>query len=147
MNVYFEVFCVKRIQNWGAKLICRAWKYNHATPLLQKSYWLPVERSNYLQMCRPHSPYYLSFCICMFCSPRPNLRSASDSIRLAVHSNIKVIKLLHSAECRSFSFTALRTWNALLANIRACKTFANLKKISKQTCTKLCMVTKQFVYN
>ena len=55
----------------------------------------------------------------------PPMLNASDSTRLAVHSNIK---LLHSAERRTFSLTAPRTWNALPANIRECNTVAKFKK-------------------
>ena len=61
---------LQRIQNWGAKLICRARKYDHATPLLHKLHWLSIERRIYYKVLltvfkciNQMSPCYLLSCL------------------------------------------------------------------------------------
>ena len=122
---------LQRIQNWGAKLICRARKYDHATPLLHKLHWLSIERRIYYKVLltvfkciNQLTPCYLSSCLSLYCAPRAGLRSASDLTLLTV---INTTKMLQSAERRTFSYIAPHVWNKLPVAIRECNTVAQFK--------------------
>ena len=113
---------LQRIQNWAAKLICMARKFDHATPSLQELHWLPVrERVTFkilvtvFKCLSGVAPGYLSSCLSLYKARRVNLRSASDTTRLTQHSTIRTLK---SASNRTFTYIAPAIWNHLPAHTR-----------------------------
>ncbi|XP_071787351.1 uncharacterized protein [Asterias amurensis] len=94
---------LQRIQNWAAKLICKAMKYDHATPCLQQLHWLPVkERVTFkvlvtvFKCLQGIAPGYLSSCLALYQPPRSSLRSASDNTRLTEHPTIRTLSSAHN---------------------------------------------------
>ena len=90
---------LQRIQNWAAKLICKATKCDHASPYLRELHWLPVEdRITFKIMVfvfkclNRMTPEYLSSSLSRHHPARAGFRSAT--------------KTLMSAEKRCFSYTA-----------------------------------------
>ena len=72
---------LQRIQNWAAKLVCRASKRDHATPYFKELHWLPVrERITfkilvYVYKClNGTAPSYLSSCLSPHRHGRSSLR-------------------------------------------------------------------------
>ena len=87
---------LQRIQNWAAKLICKATKRDHASPDLRELHWLPVEdRITFKIMVfvftclNRMTPENLSSSLSRHRPARAGLRSASDSTRLFVHKTTK----------------------------------------------------------
>ena len=126
---------LQRIQNWAAKLVCQALKYDHATPYLNKLHWLPVEERITFKVlvlvykCLSNTaPTYLCASLSRYCSLRSNLRSASDTTRLNVPSNIKSLK---STEEKSFFYAAPRMWNSLPVVIRSSSSLSVFRKSLK----------------
>jgi hypothetical protein len=126
---------LQRIQNWAAKLICKALKYDHASPCLQQLHWLPLEQRITFKVlvivykCLNESiPGYLSDCISIKSPIRAGLRSASDTTLLTEHNTIK---LLISAERRTFSYVAPRLWNGLPTSMRETKSVNTFKRLLK----------------
>ena len=112
----------QRIQNWAAKLICKATKRDHASPYLRELQWLPVEdRITFKIMVfvfkclNGMTPEYLSSSLSRHRPACAGLRSASDSTRLSVHNTTKTFM---SAEKHCFSYTAPQVWNNLPVNIK-----------------------------
>ena len=126
---------LQRIQNWAAKLICRATKYVHATPGLQELHWLPVsERVTFkilvtvFKCLSGTAPGYLSSCLSLHKPWRANLRSASDTTQLTQHSTIRT---LQSASNRTFTYVAPSLWNNLPIPMRTCDSLQVFKKSVK----------------
>ena len=122
---------LQRIQNWAAKLVCRASKCDHATPYFKELHWLPVrERITvkiwvYVYKClNGTAPSYLSSCLSPHRPVRSSLRSASDTTRLKEPSSVKLLK---SASSRTFSHFASQTWNALTISIRESDSLCKFK--------------------
>ena len=97
---------LQRIQNWAAKLICKATKRDHASPYLRELHWLPVEDRItfkimvfFFKCLNGMTPEYLSSSLSRHRPARAGLRSASDSTWLFVHNTPKT---LMSAEKRCF---------------------------------------------
>ena len=126
---------LQRIQNWSAKLIYRAKKFDHASPYLQELHWLPVRERvifkimMYVYKCLTGTaPGYLTACLSLYRPARTNLRSASDITRLTEH-NFR--RLLQSAVKRSFTHKAPKIWNTLPTNIRESDSLSSFKKCLK----------------
>ena len=126
---------LQRIQNWAAKLICLASKYDHASPCLQRLHWLRVNNRIlfkvllYVYTCMDHSaPSYLAEGITRYNPGRAGLRSAADSSRLVVPYSCKSLK---SADRGCFSYTAPRVWNTLPIEVRCASSVASFKKSLK----------------
>ena len=127
-----DICRLQRVQNWAAKMICQAHKYDHATPYLHDLHWLPVEKRVIFKILlfvfkclNQMAPAYLSSSLSRHCPSRAGLRSASDTTLLTV---LNTTKLLRSAERRTFSYVAPRLWNELPVNIRECNTLSGFKK-------------------
>ena len=111
---------VQKLQNNAARLILRAGKSEHITPLLHSLHWLPVEsRIKYKIAClafsaiTKHGPIYLSDLIRPY-TPARQLRSSTDTSTLYIpRVNAK------SFGERSFSFSAPTIWNALPRSLRS----------------------------
>ena len=120
---------LQRIQNWAVKLICRATKYDNATPCLRELHWLPVsERVTVFKCLSGTAPGYLSSCLSLHKPRRANLRSASDTTQLTQHSTIKT---LQSASNRTFTYVAPSLWNNLPTPMRTCDSLQVFKKSVK----------------
>ena len=130
-----DVQRLQRIQNWAAKLICRALKRDHATPYLNELHWLPVrERIIFKILVFVYkcligtAPGYLTSCLSPYQPGRASLRSASDITRLHEPNSIK---LLQSGANRTFSIAAPHAWNKLSINIRQSNSLGIFKKALK----------------
>ena len=107
---------LQRLQNWGAKLIFRAPKSDHATKYLDKL--LPVqERITYkilmyvFKCLNGMGPEYLSCQLAPYTNARPGLRSSIDTTLLPVPKFSH--KEYQSAADKSFFSAAPKLWNAL----------------------------------
>ncbi len=127
---------LQRLQNWAAKLIYRATKYDHASPFLQQLHWLPVkERITYkillfvFKSIHGTSPAYLSSLVTLHAPTRGGLRSAADTTRLTV-PQLKS-RNLQSAALRTFFLTAPSMWNSLPQSIRSASTILEFKTALK----------------
>ena len=109
---------LQRIQNNAARLVCRASKFDHVTPLLHSLHWLSVsKRISYKVSSITYSslfhngPSYLSDLLQIY-TPSRQLRSSADTRRL-IPPRCRTV----TGE-RSFSFQAAKTWNDLPIEIR-----------------------------
>jgi len=123
---------LQRMQNWAAKLVCQAPKYDHATPHLRRLHWLPVELRITFKVlvvvfkCLGHTaPAYLADGFSLYRPGRMGLRSASDTTLLTEHSARKTLK---SVDDKSFFHAAPRIWNTLPVMIRSSTTLRIFKK-------------------
>ena len=126
---------LQRIQNWAAKMICQVLKRDHATPCLRKLHWLPVDYRikfkillTVFKCINDMCPNYLSTSITPYRPSRSGLRSATDTTLLTVHNTIK---MLQSAERRTFHYSAPRMWNDLPKNIRQSPSIPSFKRALK----------------
>ena len=127
---------LQRLQNWGAKLIFRAAKRDHATGFLDQLHWLPVQNRImfkvmvYVYKClNSLAPAYLSNDLSLYFNARPGLRSAIDTTLLTVPA--LVTRALHSAEDKSFFLATPALWNALPSEVRSSPTLSSFKKALK----------------
>ena len=124
---------LQTLQNWAAKLIFLAKKRDHASPLLHQLHWLPVrDRIIYKTMLyvfkclNEIGPHYLSSSLELYHPTRQDLRSASDSTRLAVQKfNYRSYS---SAAEKAFSHTAPKIWNKLPSTVRSAQSLPIFKK-------------------
>ena len=110
---------LQQVQNSAAKLIFKARKFQHCTPLLKELHWLPVEqRIKYKSACLCYSvvngfaPKYLSELFHIYV-PSRSLRSSSDT---------KTFRIPHYKRKqhggRAFATVASQTWNNLPFSVR-----------------------------
>ena len=130
-----EIQRLQRIQNWAAKVICKASKWDHVTPYLQQLHWLPIEdRITFkilvvvFKCLNDLMPGYLTQTVSLHEPARPGLRSESDTTCLFVHNTRGLLK---SAESRSFTFSAPNIWNSLPKTIRESPSLSAFKKLLK----------------
>ena len=109
---------LQKVQNFAARLVLKAHKRDHVSPLLRTLHWLPIQaRIEYTLSTVCHSffsdtaPVYLSDL--RVYSPSRQLRSSSDWRTLRI-PHIKTKTFGH----RSFSHTAPSVWNYLPRDIR-----------------------------
>ena len=102
---------------------------------LHQLHWLPVrERVTFKLLITVFkclsgvAPGYLSSCLSLYKPRRANLRSASDTTRLAQHSTIKT---LQSASNRTFTYVAPSIWNSLPISTRNSDSLQLFKKSVK----------------
>jgi hypothetical protein len=120
---------LQKVQNSAARLVLKARKRDHATPLLKTLHWLPVQaRINY-KLCTlcfnffsGSSPAYFSQLLSVY-SPSRQLRSSSDSRTLAVPR----VRSKTFGE-RTFSFNAAKQWNSLPVQLRHSSSLASFKR-------------------
>ena len=119
---------LQSVQNHAARLVLKARKSDHITPLLRSLHWLPVKyRMQYktLSLCYSSltgsSPSYLSDLLHTYV-PARQLRSSSDPLILRIpNANTK------SYGERTFSFQAPHLWNSLPKNIRHSESITTFK--------------------
>ena len=110
---------LQKVQNSAARLVFKARKRDHVTPLLRDLHWLPIHaRIEYKLSTLCHSffsgtaPQYLLPLLHVY-TPSRQLRSSSDSRLLRIpHVKTKAFGQ------RSFSFAAPSVWNSLPQEIR-----------------------------
>jgi len=126
---------LQTLQNWAAKLVYCAKKYDNATPYLKKLHWLPMKDRImfkillYVYKClNSHAPEYLSSCLTRYSNKqkREGLRSSSDVTRLAVPKLPQ--NALISAADKSFSLSAPGLWNQLPTELRNACSLNSFKK-------------------
>jgi hypothetical protein len=131
-----DIARLQRLQNWSAKLIFCANKYDHATPFLKELHWLPVkERFTFKIMMYVFkcicgiAPNYLTSLLTLYHPGREGLRSSSDTTRLVEHWIRN--RTLKSAASKTFSLTAPSLWNNLPPAIRSASSLPVFKKALK----------------
>jgi hypothetical protein len=127
---------LQRLQNWAVKLIHRANKYDHATPLLKQLHWLPIQERIQFKIllfvfkCMNNiAPSYLASNLLIYTPSRAGLRSSSDITRLVEH-RIHTRNLISAAD-KSFYFIAPKLWNRLPQTLRSAKSVHIFKKESE----------------
>ena len=110
---------LQKIQNSAARLVSKASRRDHVTPLLFQLHWLPVaERITYKIACVCYNiisgsaPAYLSELVQVY-SPSRTLRSSSDTRLFKIH---KYNRKCHGARCLACYGPSV--WNSLPLRIR-----------------------------
>ena len=123
---------IQYVQNAAAKMIFRAPKSDHVSPLLQKLHWLPIScriEHKMSSLCYSSlsgtGPQYLSDLIQVYTSSRC-LRSSSDTRIL----RIPTVKTKSYGQ-RSFAYQGPTIWNKLPLEIRHQGTIDGLKRALK----------------
>ena len=123
---------LQRVQNASARLVFKAKKREHVTPLMKKLHWLPIEqRIKYklASLCFNFfigaSPSYIADLLTVY-TPSRTLRSSSDTRLLCIPRT----NLATYGE-RSFSFTAPTVWNSLPTSIRHSSSVKSFKRSLK----------------
>ena len=105
---------LQQVQNSAAKLIFKARKSQHCTPLFIELHWLPIEqRIKYKSAClcfqiiSETAPAYLTDLFEVY-TPSRSLRSATDTRMFRVPKYNK-----KTCGYRAFSRSAVQTWNSL----------------------------------
>ena len=126
---------LQKLQNWAAKLVFCAKKYDHVTPYLKQLHWLPIKDRIIFKILlyvykslNGHAPDYLSSCLTRYSSTqsRPGLRSSSDLTRLAI-PKLPSNSLVSAAD-KSFSLAAPDIWNKLPKRLRNSSSLDSFKK-------------------
>ena len=123
------------VQNSAARLVFRAKKRDHITPLLQALHWLPVSARVDYKLCTlcynsfiGKAPTYISGLLTPYSCGREGTRSASDKRQLKSFQND--VKTASFGE-RSFSYCAPKIWNTLPFEIRHKPSSASFKSALK----------------
>ena len=118
---------LQRIQNHAARVVCRAGKYDHTSPLLHSLHWLSVSnRISYkistltFSSLFENGPSYLSDLLQIY-TPSRQLRSCADD-RILRQSQFRT----KTGE-RSFSFQAPAVWNKLPYSLRHSDSISSFK--------------------
>ena len=116
-------------QNNAARLVLKKRKRDHASPLLRKLHWLPIDKRIQYKMAtlcfrclNGSAPTYLSDLLELYV-PSRQLRSSSDKTKLKVYTP----KFKTFGE-RSFVYLAPKVWNSLPRNLRESQNVSVFKK-------------------
>ena len=122
-----------RVQNCAARVVFRARKSEHITPILKELHWLPVDYRIQFKVLLltfkslyGSAPKYLCDLISWY-EPKRNLRSAS-LFQLA-ETYVRGSKA--SFRGRAFQHCAPALWNRLPLHVRSCKTIVSFKSSLK----------------
>lgn len=123
---------LQKVQNAAARLVFRARKTDHVTPLLYQLHWLPVPaRIQYKIMSLTYTalfdcgPVYLSDLLHIY-TPSRQLRSSSDTRTLCISS-----ARTKSFGQRCFSYQSPLLWNSLPQEIRYAESSQSFKSSLK----------------
>ena len=123
---------LQRVMNCAARLIFKASKRQHVSPLLSDLHWLSIEnRIKYkistvcFNIISGSAPPYLSELVQLY-TPSRNLRSSSDSRIFRVP-----IRHMKTQGQRAFSYYGPVVWNTLPFHIRHAQTLASFKSLLK----------------
>ena len=113
-----EIQKLQRVQNAAARLVTRAKKYDHISPILFQLHWLPIKyRINFkilslVFLClHDLAPSYLQELLVQY-HPRRNLRSQSRSLLVSPRINTQFYG------ARSFQSYAPELWNNIPEKIK-----------------------------
>ena len=122
---------LQRVQNVAARVVVKASRYDHITPILKSLHWLPIRyRTEYkllfLTFNALHhlAPSYLTDLLQLY-HPTRTLRSSSDSLLTARCA------CLRNYGDRAFCVAAPKLWNDLPLNIRECGSVHSFKRLLK----------------
>jgi hypothetical protein len=125
---------LQRMQNRAAKLIVKARKYDHATPLLRELHWLSIPNRIHFKLLTivyksfldsTNLPSYITELIVPYTPNRTGLRSALDTRRLIVpHTRTKTGD-------KGFFAAGPSLWNNLPHHIRHAPTLATFQSLLK----------------
>ena len=111
---------LQHVQNVAARIVTRAGRWEHTTPILQALHWLPIQaRIEYkvaymvYKALNNQAPDYIQEMLSPYL-PSRTLRSSKAGFL------IEPIFRTKQYGARSFSVAAPRIWNALPANLRLC---------------------------
>jgi hypothetical protein len=123
---------LQKVQNCSARLVVRARKREHITPILKSLHWLPVQaRIEYKLSVLCHNyfsgsaPNYFNDLLSVY-TPSRQLRSSADTRTFSIPK----VRTKSYGE-RSFSFCGPKQWNSLplyLRNIRSTQSFKKTLK-------------------
>jgi len=126
-----DVDRLQAVQNAAVRLIAGARRYDHVTPLLRDSHWLPVAQRIQFKLAimvfkclNNTTPEYLRNLLMPAASASSSemrLRSGDSLVLFVPRTNSKTGD-------RSFVVAGPRTWNSLPHHIRACTSLAIFKK-------------------
>ena len=122
------IHLMQKVQNAAARLIHRASRHQHCTPLLQQLHWLPIsERIKYKTACMCYNsitgsaPSYLSELLQLY-SPSRSLRSSSHTRILKLR---RFNRTFHGF--RSVSYFDSHIWNNRLQDVRNSNSLPSFK--------------------
>ena len=122
---------LQRVQNVAARVVVKASRYDHITPILKSLHWLPIRyRTEYklllltFKALHHLAPSYLTDLLQLY-HPTRTLRSSSDSLLTA-----RCARLRNYGD-RAFCVAAPKLWNDLPLNIRECGSVHSFKPTSK----------------
>ena len=123
---------IQKVQNSAARLVFKAKKRDHVTPLLKDLHWLPIQQRikyklstlcfNYFSAT---APAYISDLLTPY-APSRLLRSSSDYRVLCIPQTDK-----KTYGHRTFAYTAATQWNSLPSHLRHSDTVHTFKKALK----------------
>ena len=118
------------VQNNAARMVCRANKRQHVTPMLQRLHWLPVkQRIDYkvlvlvFKALHGLAPSYIADLLHAY-QPARRLRSSAMNMLVQPRSNNRY-------GLRAFSVMAPRLWNSLPRNMHSISSLAEFKTALK----------------
>jgi len=130
---------LQKVQNSAARLVLRAGKFDHVTPLLKRLHWLPIRSRIHFKVLvlayrclHGTAPSYLCNLVKWHCSAREGLRSANLFLLEAKRSR------LAGYGDRAFSCAAPRLWNLLPLDIRSAATLLSFRSKLKTHFFDLC---------
>ena len=119
---------LQRVQNAAARLVSRARKFDHITPVLEKLHWLPVKQHIVFKMIvllykvlQQTGPIYLQELIKIRQPLKTNLRSSNKCL-------LEVPRVKLSRSERSFAVAAPKLWNTLPQEIKNSTSVTIFKK-------------------
>ena len=124
-------YCNLRVQNAAARVIAKAGRRDHISPILFKLHWLPVEfRIKYKILLLTYrglhglAPTYITELLVPYTPPR-TLRSSTEQLLVVQKYRLK------NFGARSFETAAPALWNSLESQIRLQKTLTSFRRLLK----------------
>ncbi len=117
---------LQSVQNFAAQIISGLEKYDHVTPILKETHWIPVKKQLFYQgavlvfKCRKELvPNYLSSLV---------ITRESFSRRTTMQSGqINLPPFTSARGQKSFQYCIAKLWNGLPSNIKLCGSISNFK--------------------
>ena len=113
-----DLMKIQRVQNIAARLVCKAPRREHVTPILRSLHWLPIQQRTVYKLLLitfkaldGTAPAFISDLLAIYQPPR-TLRSSSECLLTSTTSSTKFYGQ------RSYRFAAANLWNNLPGEIR-----------------------------
>ena len=123
---------LQTVQNSAARLVTRAFRYDHISPILQSLHWLPIKQRSLYKLLlitykSQHSlaPDYIKRLISQYHPPRQLRSSTKGLLAVSHHSNTNLYGK------RAFICAAPFLWNSLPSSIRDAPSVASFKRLLK----------------